>query len=134
MNMAIDSVLSEQFSKAAQLAAQGDWQEAYEQLRQAQSAAVQQERLRALGQMASGFAHDINNFLTPIIGYADFLLDLDNAMGQEPRKCLQCIRTAAGDIARRVEQVRQFYRRRDEDEPLAAVDLNEVSKQVLELT
>lgn len=34
-------------------------------LRQTQLSAMQQERLRALGQMASGIAHDINNALSP---------------------------------------------------------------------
>ena len=58
-----------------QTALQGDLQVAYEQLRETQQTVVQQERLRALGQMASGIAHDINNSLTPIIGYSDFLLD-----------------------------------------------------------
>lgn len=35
-------------------------QRAYDDLRQTQQAVMQQERLRALGQMASGIAHDIN--------------------------------------------------------------------------
>ncbi len=33
----------------------------------------QQERLAALGQMASGIAHDFNNILTSIIGFADLI-------------------------------------------------------------
>jgi len=37
-----------------------------EALRQAQQVLIQQERLRALGQMASGIAHDINNAISPI--------------------------------------------------------------------
>ncbi|HEY2341871.1 MAG TPA: response regulator, partial [Chthoniobacteraceae bacterium] len=44
------------------------------QLQQAQQRMVQQERLRALGQMASGIAHDFNNALAPILGYSDLLL------------------------------------------------------------
>ena len=43
----------------------GALQQAYDDLRQTQQAVMQQERLRALGQMASGIAHDINNAISP---------------------------------------------------------------------
>src|SRR5260221_7993781 len=39
---------------------------AYDDLRQTQQAILQQERLPALGEMASGIAHDINNALSPM--------------------------------------------------------------------
>lgn len=48
-------------------------QQAYDELRRTQQTVVQQERLRALGQMASGLAHDINNALCPISAYAELL-------------------------------------------------------------
>jgi C4-dicarboxylate-specific signal transduction histidine kinase len=89
-------------------ALKSDLQHAYDQLRQTQQMVVQQERLRALGQMASGIAHDINNSLTPIIGYSDYLLDGESGISEETRKCLGFVRTAAGDIAHIVEQVRHF--------------------------
>jgi C4-dicarboxylate-specific signal transduction histidine kinase len=38
----------------------------YNDLRQTQAAAMQHERLSALGQMATSVAHDINNAITPI--------------------------------------------------------------------
>jgi nitrogen-specific signal transduction histidine kinase/ActR/RegA family two-component response regulator len=95
---------------------------------------IRQERLLALGQMASGIAHDINNSLTPIIGYSDFLLDARSGLPEESKKCLQCIRTAAADIAQMVEQVRQFYRKRDEAEPVQSIDLNALARQVIEMT
>ena len=44
-------------------------------LRQAQQALIQQERLRALGQMASGIAHDINNAISPIALYTESMLE-----------------------------------------------------------
>src|SRR5690606_6469276 len=50
-------------------------QKAYEDLRETQQAAMQQERLRALGQMASGIAHDINNAISPVALYTDSLLE-----------------------------------------------------------
>jgi PAS domain S-box-containing protein len=44
-------------------------QGAYQDLRQTQQTVMQQERLRALGQIASGIAHDINNALSPAALY-----------------------------------------------------------------
>src|SRR6185295_11905500 len=54
--------LSEHVALAARQAQlHGALQGAYDELRQTQQAVMQQERLRALGQMASGIAHDIND-------------------------------------------------------------------------
>ena len=50
-------------------------QQAYDDLWQTQQAVMQQERLRALGQMASGIAHDINNALSPVALYTESLLE-----------------------------------------------------------
>ena len=50
-------------------------QQAYDDLRQSQQAVMQQERLRALGQMASGIAHDINNAISPAALYTQLLLE-----------------------------------------------------------
>ncbi|HRC45376.1 MAG TPA: HAMP domain-containing protein, partial [Nitrospira sp.] len=44
------------------------------ELKTTQQQMVQQERLRALGQMASGIAHDFNNTLSPIMGFSELLL------------------------------------------------------------
>jgi C4-dicarboxylate-specific signal transduction histidine kinase len=41
------------------------------ELKTTQQQMVQQERLRALGQMASGIAHDFNNTLSPIMGFSE---------------------------------------------------------------
>ncbi len=46
-----------------------------EQLKHAQSLAIQRERLAALRQMAAGVAHDINNSLSPLLTYAELLGD-----------------------------------------------------------
>ena len=50
-------------------------QRAYDELRRTQQAVVQQERLRALGQMSSGIAHDINNALSPVVAYSELLIN-----------------------------------------------------------
>src|SRR6185503_4531058 len=49
-------------------------QVAYQDLRQTQQTVMQQERLRALGQIATGIAHDINNALSPAALYTQSLL------------------------------------------------------------
>ena len=59
-------------------------QKAYDDLRQTQQAVMQQERLRALGQMASGIAHDINNAISPVTLYTEALLE------KEPDLSAQC--------------------------------------------
>jgi CheY-like chemotaxis protein len=48
---------------------------AYEELRQTQQAVLQQERLSALGQMASGIAHDISNAISPAMLYVEGLIE-----------------------------------------------------------
>ncbi len=50
-------------------------QQAYDDLRTSQQQIMQQERLRALGQMASGIAHDINNAISPVALYTEALLE-----------------------------------------------------------
>ncbi len=51
----------------------GALQRAYDDLRQSQQSVMQNERLRALGQMASGIAHDINNAISPVSLYTELL-------------------------------------------------------------
>ena len=109
-------------------------QSAYDELRQTQQAVMQQERLRALGQMASGIAHDINNALCPIVVYSDMLLQKGRNLEDETCKYLKNIKTAGEDISHIVSRMREFYRRRDGKDALALINLNRVAEQVIELT
>ncbi|HTY86784.1 MAG TPA: ATP-binding protein [Candidatus Acidoferrum sp.] len=109
-------------------------QKAYEELRRTQQVVVQQERLRALGQMASGVAHDINNALSPIVAYSELLLNTLPNLPDVSRHYLQTINQAGGDIAQIVARMREFYRRRSETEPLTEVDVNRTIAEVIELT
>jgi len=109
-------------------------QTAYKELYATQQAALQQERLRALGQMASGIAHDINNALTPVMGFADLLDRSEPNLSARGRRCLEMIKTAAEDITITVGRMREFYRQRTGDEPLATVELNKAVQQAIDLT
>ena len=109
-------------------------QKAYEELRRTQQLVVQQERLRALGQMASGVAHDVNNALSPVLAYSELLLSTLPDLPEVSRHYLQTINQAGGDIAQIVARMREFYRRRSDTEELTEVNINKTIEEVVELT
>src|SRR6266508_4507514 len=78
------------------------------ELQQAQQHVIRQERLRALGQMASGIAHDFNNALSPVVGFTELLLarpdDLNDTA--KVREYLQLMNTAAKDAGSVVSRLR----------------------------
>ncbi len=112
----------------------GALQRAYEDLRQTQQTVMQQERLRALGQMASGIAHDVNNALTPAALYVQSLLDRDRSLGADARNYLMITLRAIEDVANTIARMREFYRPREPQLSLLPVDLNKVLQQVIDLT
>jgi signal transduction histidine kinase len=105
-----------------------------EALRQAQQALVQQERLSALGQMASGIAHDINNAISPISLYTESLLMHEPGLSTEARSRLTTIQRAIDDVAQTVARMREFYRPQEARLQLVNVDVNTLVQQVIELT
>ncbi len=109
-------------------------QKAYDELRRTQQAVVQQERLRALGQMASGVAHDINNALSPITAYSELLLSTLPDLADAPRERLKRISQAAQDVAQIVARMREFYRRDLDSDQLEKVNVNKAINEVVELT
>jgi signal transduction histidine kinase/ActR/RegA family two-component response regulator/uncharacterized membrane protein affecting hemolysin expression len=112
----------------------GALRQAYDDLRQSQQAVMQQERLRALGQMASGIAHDINNAISPISLYADSLLEREPNLSDKGRAALMVIQRAIDGVADTVARMREFYRQREPEMTLALVDLNEVARAIIDLT
>ena len=128
-------VLGEQFALAGhQAQLHADLKKAYDELRQTQEAIMRQERLRALGQMASGIAHDINNALSPVTGFAELLLATESNLKPNSRRYLEHIKTAGDDVAHIVARLREFYRNRREDRPFGCVHVNRLLRQVTELT
>ena len=109
-------------------------QQAYDDLRQTQQIVMQQERLRALGQMASGIAHDINNAISPIALYTELLLDKEPGLSVRTREYLKTTQTAIDDVAHTVARMREFYREREPQLILLPVDLSHLAQQVLDLT
>lgn len=127
--------LSEHVALAAhQAQLYGALQTAYEDLQQTREAVMQQERLRALGQMASGIAHDINNAISPVALYTDSLLEREPNLSAQGRGQLEIIQRAIHDVAATVARLREFYRQRDTKISLAPVQLNQLVSQVVDLT
>jgi signal transduction histidine kinase len=135
--------LSNAYETAERKQAEASLQESNRQLKEAltelgamQKHIVQQERLRALGQMASGVAHDFNNALSPILGFSSILLEdvaqLDDK--EKVMKYLQIINTAGKDAANVVSRLREFYRSRTQEETFRPFDLNKLVEQAVTFT
>jgi signal transduction histidine kinase/ActR/RegA family two-component response regulator len=103
-------------------------------LRQTQLAAMQQERLRALGEMASGIAHDINNALSPAALNSSLLLKRNAELSDETRECLTEVHRSVEDVRHTVSRLTDFYRAREPQFLPMPVDLNRVLERVVDLT
>jgi PAS domain S-box-containing protein len=110
-------------------------QRAEADLARAREVLARQERLSTLGELASAVAHDFNNALTPIQGYAELLEDEVRATGQ-PEKIARyatLIRRGAEDAGRVVERLRAFYRPA-RTRPRERTDLKAVAAETVDLT
>ncbi len=103
----------------------------YRELQQAQDELVRSEKLRALGQLAAGIAHDLNNMLAIILGQTEFLrLTVSDP---KAKKALTPLATAAGDAAQMVRRLQDFSRPQS-TRALAPVQLSTVTNEALEIT
>lgn len=109
-------------------------QRAYDDLRQTQQAVMQQERLRALGQMASGIAHDINNAISPVALYTESLLENEPNLSARARNYLETIQHAIEDVTHTVARMREFYRQRDSQFALTPLQLNPLVQQAVDIS
>jgi len=104
------------------------------QLKVTQRQVLQQERLRAMGEMASGIAHDFNNTLSPIVGFAELLMRKPDMPSETAQHYVKLINTAARDAASVIRRLRELYRERGESTPDAAVDLGRCVEEATALT
>jgi CheY-like chemotaxis protein len=95
---------------------------------------IQQERLSALGQMASGIAHDINNAISPVAIYTESLLERERGLSPDARGQLETIQRAIDDVAQTVARMRELHRPRESQVTLALMDINVAVKQAADLT
>ncbi|BBO68464.1 hypothetical protein DSCA_23940 [Desulfosarcina alkanivorans] len=71
---------------------------------------IQSQKLESLGRLAGGVAHDLNNLLSPILGYSELLLD-DLAMQAQHKEKIEQINMAGMRARDLVSQLLAFSRK-----------------------
>jgi len=98
------------------------------ELQQTQAQLIQSAKLAAIGELAANVAHEINNPLTAVLGFASYLAE-QIASGQPMREELDLIQEEAGRARDIVRDLLDFSRQHDfAAEP---TDLNLVLRQTL---
>jgi PAS domain S-box-containing protein len=109
-------------------------QNAYDDLRHSQDAVMDQERLRVIGQMASGIAHDINNGISPVSLYTETILEHETGLSEEGREYLRIIQRSVEDVGQTLARLSEFARQRESTLTLVPLDMNALVEQVRGLT
>jgi signal transduction histidine kinase len=92
---------------------------------------IQAEKLAAVGEMAAGIAHELNNPLTTVTGFTELVLD-DLPEDAEGRPDLELVLREAKRARDVVRRLLDFSRRSESER--TRVDLNELLDDVLSLT
>jgi len=101
---------------------------AFEELKTTQDQLVQSEKLRAIGEIASGVAHDFNNTLGIVLGNIQLLLR--SASDEKSCSRLRAIEQATLDGMETVRRIREFTCLLP-DAPMGTVDLSLLVSSVL---
>ena len=92
---------------------------------------AQMEKLSALGELASGVAHNFNNTLTGILARAQLMLDAGDM--KDIRRGLRIIIQTAEDGAKTVKRIQDFARQR-RDQDFVRIDVDQLMLEVAEIT
>ncbi len=111
-----------------------DLKRTLQELKHAQDQIIQVEKLRAMGEMASGVAHDFNNVLAVVLGNIQLLLhQLDHLSPEEIREGLKVIERSSKDGAETIRRIQEFTGVR-RDREFITLSLNEIIAEVVNIT
>ena len=87
---------------------EADLRESNSRLKIVQRKLIRSERMKALGEVSSGVAHDLNNYLGIILGRSQFLQDKTH--DSSIRRGLEIIEKKAKDGAHMLKRILEFFR------------------------
>ncbi len=94
---------------------------------------IQSERLKAIGEMALGVAHNINNILTIVLGHIRLLQSRPEDK-QVLQDAINIISRSAWDGAQLVRKLQVFSGKNNQKENFEPVNINNVIKESIEFT
>jgi len=100
-----------------------------EELQSLQQQVIRQERLAAIGVLVSGVAHELNNPLQAILGFAE-LLQMQSGMPEQGKRDLVLIQKESARASAIIRNLQRFGRQEAEPSP---VRLHDVVASVMEL-
>jgi signal transduction histidine kinase len=105
-----------------------------EELKTTQEQLIQSEKLRALGNLASGVAHDFNNILAAILGRTQLLLR--KVQDPDLSRWLKVIEQLTNSGAETVERMQKFARthRTRSEKDFQKLNINEIVEEVVGIT
>lgn len=92
----------------------------------------QSRKLEALGTLSGGIAHELNNILTPIIGYTELVLD-DGEYPPRVKKNLQQILVASERAREILWKILAFSRSEEEGEEVTGINISSVVRETIDL-
>lgn len=99
----------------------------------AERGAIARERLAALGEMAAGVAHDLNNSLSPMLHVME-LLERSSNLSSDDLKLVSILRQSASHASSLVQNLRHFYQAGQENVRRELINLSDLVTSVREIT